>query len=641
VGRSIAAANSTDGSSDDRADSLTASVPGKELVDLASHDTGSDVGPGEAPLVGETAQGTGDRSGKETGLHVMPLIAGLSLVLLCLVVYVNSNPSRTNIYTHFVLQAQAWMDGQTSIPMPQYQDVMPVTDASGNETGRGIIPFPPLPALVLMPFVSLWHEATNEQLLAAIFGAIDVGIAYWMLGFLPINRGIRWFTTLFLGLGTVLWYASAIGSTWFWAHIVAVGCLLGAVGLALSADASAAGPRPLAEELAAARRQRWPGGWQSAAAVVVLGGLGALLFLLARVGTDAALETAVGVAASIAAAFLALAVAGRRDALIPILIVVLVVGGVPALLILGSASSTALAFVDLIAVGALVGLGMLAQSRAQEVDRAIAAFTDAMSRPETRQIAAGLLFGLAITARLTIVFGFPFLILVGGGGSWLRRGLLAGAGTAVPILALLVYTYAATGDLFNPAYNYQYVKELGYISYGLPYHPNLSIEDLGYVPQNLAIMLFSLPHYLPQWKSVFPVGGDQLCTATEVRGLFDTSCPLALPDSQGMSIILTSPAYLLAPVAFVRARFGQLDRAAVGAAIAIVAIALVNLMHFSQGWVQFGYRFSNDFVPFALILVALGASRLGRYWAFFLVPLVALSIAVNFWGTTLAVMLGW
>ena len=29
-------------------------------------------------------------------------------------------------------------------------------------------------------------------------------------------------------------------------------------------------------------------------------------------------------------------------------------------------------------------------------------------------------------------------------------------------------------------------------------------------------------------------------------------------------------------------------------------------MHFSQGWVQFGYRFSNDFVVFALPLVALG-----------------------------------
>ena len=43
-----------------------------------------------------------------------------------------------------------------------------------------------------------------------------------------------------------------------------------------------------------------------------------------------------------------------------------------------------------------------------------------------------------------------------------------------------------------------------------------------------------------------------------------------------------------------------------GAGLAVLAIALADLAHFSQGWVQFGYRFSNDFAPFAIILVALG-----------------------------------
>ena len=46
-----------------------------------------------------------------------------------------------------------------------------------------------------------------------------------------------------------------------------------------------------------------------------------------------------------------------------------------------------------------------------------------------------------------------------------------------------------------------------------------------------------------------------------------------------------------------------------GAALAVLLIGLVNLMHFSQGWVQFGYRFSNDFAPFAMILVTLGIAR--------------------------------
>ena len=82
-----------------------------------------------------------------------------------------------------------------------------------------------------------------------------------------------------------------------------------------------------------------------------------------------------------------------------------------------------------------------------------------------------------------------------------------------------------------------------------------------------------------------------------------------------MSILLTTPAFLLL-LAGAAARTVGAARA--GAAIAVLIVVLVNLMHFSQGWVQFGYRFSNDAVPFALPLVALGFERLvdgGRRWA--------------------------
>ena len=64
-----------------------------------------------------------------------------------------------------------------------------------------------------------------------------------------------------------------------------------------------------------------------------------------------------------------------------------------------------------------------------------------------------------------------------------------------------------------------------------------------------------------------------------------------------MSVLLTSPAYLLA-IPVLR-RYGR-SRLVTGAVLAVGFIALVNLMHFSQGWVQFGYRFSNDAAPFAL-----------------------------------------
>jgi hypothetical protein len=154
-------------------------------------------------------------------------------------------------------------------------------------------------------------------------------------------------------------------------------------------------------------------------------------------------------------------------------------------------------------------------------------------------------------------------------------------------------------------------------------------------------MLFGTPRILPQFSSVFPGNsGDALCVATTARGLFDKACPLAIPEATGTSIILTSPAYLLGLLAWRPLRNLEIDRATAGATIAVLAIAVVNLMHFSQGWVQFGYRFSNDFAPFALILVALGASRLSRWWPL-LAALVGLSIVVNFWGVMWGVILGW
>ncbi len=586
------------------------------------------------------------------------LLWGFGLVVLCLVAYLLIKlPQAHYNYIHFVAQAQAWFDGNTAIPTPGVQDAMPLgllpdgsrctpgADApSCVATGYSVIPFPPLPAWVLMAFVAIWHEATNEQLLATIFAAFDVGIAFWMLGYLRVSHEVRVLTSLFLGLGTVLWYTAAIGTTWFWAHIVAVGCLLISLGLALSADRSATEPQPLGDAAAGLRilfRPRsWPGGWLALAVFLALGAAGGLLLVLAGRGASPATLALAGLAMGLVAVVLAVVVAGRPAVLAPFAIAVAVVGGLPALLFATSWGTAAVAAIDALLLAFVVAVWWLGGRQSERVDRWLVSLGAALSSPEALQVGAGILFGLAVTARLTILFGFPFFLLVGGGGNWLRRGLLAGAGATVPLVALLVYTYAATGDLFNPAYQYQYVVELKAYGGALNYNPAWSIADIRYIPQNLGIMLFGGPRILPDFASVYPGnGGTPLCVASAARGLFDASCPLAIPEATGTSLLLSSPAFLIAPLAWRPLRNLRLDRVTVGASVAVVAIAIVNLMHFSQGWVQFGYRFSNDFVPFALLLVALGAGRIGKLWP--VVLLVALSILVNFWGTTWGVILGW
>ncbi len=172
------------------------------------------------------------------------------------------------------------------------------------------------------------------------------------------------------------------------------------------------------------------------------------------------------------------------------------------------------------------------------------------------------------------------------------------------------------------------------------------MEDPRYLAQNLGIMFLSTPELVPdRLRDTLGIIDEPLCTADgATRGLFDLDCPLAVPRDVGMSVLLTSPAFLLMLPAL--RRYGR-SRLVTGAAIAVLLIVVVNLMHFSQGWVQFGYRFSNDAVPFALPLVALGFARLidggrRRRWAMpVAIGLVVVSIAVNAWGVAWGRLLGW
>jgi hypothetical protein len=122
------------------------------------------------------------------------------------------------------------------------------------------------------------------------------------------------------------------------------------------------------------------------------------------------------------------------------------------------------------------------------------------------------------------------------------------------------------------------------------------------------------------------------------RSLFDRDCPLALPRDIGTSLLVSSPAYLL--LLWPLRRWGR-SRLVTGALAAIVLIALLNLAHFSQGWVQWGYRFSNDFVPFALPLVALGASGRDGRVRLVAFALVLASVLINLWGVIWGNLLGW
>ena len=470
------------------------------------------------PYADSSARSSGSRLDGWLGL-IGPGWMGLAFALVAIIVYVLSNPHRYGFYDHFVWQAQAWLDGSASIRYPvsdgirtndYYQDVLDLGDAALTarfglpfQPGHALLPFPPLPAVLLLPFVAVWGLATSGALVVAVLGGINVGLCWRMLTRVTDRRDAAFLGTVTYGFGTVAWYASMLGTTWFQAHVLA----------------------------------------------------STLLFLSITVALDAE----------------------RREA--------------------------------------IEGAG-----------RAIA------GRLPVRGIWAGILLGLACLSRLTAIFNAPFYAFVGPGGTWLRRSVAAALGAALPLLLLVAYNLGTTGHVFTPAYDH--IREMEYKPAPELYHPDWGTEDPRYILVNWPVMLLSTPVYaLPDGTPCAPAGTGPLDI------VFDSACPLR-PDAKGMSILLTTPAFLLIIPALL---FGWRRRIVVGATFAVLCTALAALAHFSQGWVQFGYRFSNDFAPFAMILVTLGIveanrSRVGRVLA---TLLVIASVCINLWGVAWGVALGW
>ena len=432
---------------------------------------------------------------------------GLAFVVVALVVYVASNPVRENRYNHFVWQADAFLHGSFGFPWPvstgfptnnYFQDVYP----DPADPGRALIPFPPLPAVILLPFVAVFGLTTDAALITAVLGALTVGLAWRLALRLTTSLAVAGLATAFYSFGTVAWYSAMLGKTWFLAHVVSNMLLFLAITAAIDGE---------------------------------------------RRSTSAAARDGV---------------ADRAAGIPPAR------GGPWA--VLGS------------------------------------------------QFVAGLLFGAAALARLTTIFGAPFFLFVGRGRSMFERGFPAAVAAAIPVLLLLAYNFASTGHVFHPGYEFLYQHE--YVPRPDMINRDWGIMDLRYVPQSLVVMLGWLPQFNPE------------CGLS----LLDRECPLLVPDAFGMSLLLASPGYLLA-LAVLSAAWRR--RLVMGSALAVLAIAFANLMHFSQGWIQFGHRFSADFAPFAFVLVTLGIAQLGVRRL--TVGLVAASVVITAWGVYWGVTNAW
>ena len=217
----------------------------------------------------------------------------------------------------------------------------------------------------------------------------------------------------------------------------------------------------------------------------------------------------------------------------------------------------------------------------------------------------GLLAGAAFLTRAPLAFAVPFYALLLVDGTW-RPSV-----PAVRALPWRAWLGLAAGVLPSIAFFFWYNQ----LRFGTPLESGYALATLPeWLEAQRDLGLFSLAHV--------PMNVDYLFLHLPM--LID-EVPFFRPDGLGLSIFLTTPGLLYAVRADLRDRRTWL---LLGAALAVL---VPTLLYYGGGWLQYGYRYFLDSIPFIWAVCAMAAvfqGRIGRGWRLLIaVGLVVMAFA--------------
>ena len=162
----------------------------------------------------------------------MSFIVGLAIVAVSACIYWLANRGFDAGRGDLFYLADAFLHGRTAIDVRLGpNDVIPIG-------GRYYVPFAPFPAVALMPLVAFIGPLTADQLesgINAVLAAAGVGMCWWLLGRVGIERLVDrlWLTVLF-GFSTQILWVTTRGGVWHTGHLIATiltfACLVEAFG---------------------------------------------------------------------------------------------------------------------------------------------------------------------------------------------------------------------------------------------------------------------------------------------------------------------------------------------------------------------------------------------------------------------------
>lgn len=141
-------------------------------------------------------------------------MAPIFLFILTFLVYSISHRGEGAQWNHYIFLADAFLHGHLYITDNLTEII--------SWNNRNYVVYPPMPAILMMPFVALLGKAFYQPAFSIFLGAVNVSLSYLViLKFFKDKQLARWVSILY-AFGTIQWYHAQVGSSWYIAHIAAL-----------------------------------------------------------------------------------------------------------------------------------------------------------------------------------------------------------------------------------------------------------------------------------------------------------------------------------------------------------------------------------------------------------------------------------
>ena len=148
--------------------------------------------------------------GIDTGMLCIPALMLLGYIFIHMLF--GGTLLSYNCWDSYSLQAMSWLSGR--LDMGKNYEWLELAVYNGNY----YLSFPPLPSVVMLPFVLLFGERTPSNLVSALYGIFTAMIAYKILKKAGMKRGGAVFFAIAYVWGSNMLWLSTSGGVWFLAQ---------------------------------------------------------------------------------------------------------------------------------------------------------------------------------------------------------------------------------------------------------------------------------------------------------------------------------------------------------------------------------------------------------------------------------------